>query len=112
MFCFPPGSLGVITVRLEFSPSLVPLVGSNITGVVLWLPLLVVSMTCVDTSEVLPDLFSMMTGVVDCANISVVCDDIAPEVVSMVVEGGFVGLTSSHVTLTSHFPPAGRTRYT
>ena len=67
-------------------------------------------MTCfVDTSEVLVELFSMMTWVV--ANISVVCDDIAPEVVSMVVEGGFVGLTSLHVTLTSPFPPAGNTRY-
>ena len=42
-------------------------------------------MTCVDTSEVLFELFSMMTWVV--ANISVVCDDIAPDVVSMVVEG-------------------------
>ena len=68
-------------------------------------------MTCVEISEILPDLFSMMTGVVDCANISVVCDDIAPEVVSMDVEGGFVGLTSSHVTLTSPFPPAGRAKH-
>jgi hypothetical protein len=66
-------------------------------------------MTCVDTSEVLFELFSMMTWVV--ANISVVCDDIAPDVVSMVVEGGFVGLTSSHVTLTSPVLPAGKTRY-
>jgi hypothetical protein len=66
-------------------------------------------MTCVDTSEVLFELFSMMTWVV--ANISVVCDDIAPDVVSMVVEGGFVGLTASHVTLTSPFLPAVNTRY-
>lgn len=45
------------------------------------------------------------------ANKSVVCDDIKPEVVSMVVEGGFVGLASSHVRLTNPFPPAGKTRY-
>jgi hypothetical protein len=51
----------------------------------------------------------MMTWVV--ADTSVVCDDIAPDVVSIVVEGGFVGLTSPHVTLTSPFPPAGNTRY-
>jgi len=107
MFCIPPGSLGVITVRLEFSPELVPLVGSNIAGVVLGLlPLLVVSTTCVDTSEGFFELFSVMTWVV--ANISVVCDDITPEVV---VEGGYVRLTSSHVTLTSSFPPAGKTKY-
>jgi hypothetical protein len=40
-----------------------------------------------------------------------ICFSIAPDVVSMVVEGGFVGLTSSHVTLTSPVLPAGKTRY-
>jgi hypothetical protein len=29
----------------------------------------------------------------------------------MVVEGGDVGVTSVHVTLTSPFPPAGKTKY-
>ena len=92
MFCIPPGSLGVITVRLEFSPALVPLVVSNITGVVIGLPLLVVSITCVDNSKVLFELFSMMFRV-DFTIKSVVCHDITPEVVSMVVEGGDVGMT-------------------
>ena len=68
------------------------------------------SLTFVDTSEVLSELRSMMF-VVDCTIKSVVCNDITAEVVSMVVEGGDVGLTSVHVTLTSSFPPAGKTKY-
>jgi hypothetical protein len=92
VFCIPPGSLGVITERLEFSPVLVPPVVSNITGVVIGLPLLVVSIACVDNSKVLFELFSMMFGV-DFTIKSVVCDTITPEVVSMVVEGGDVGIT-------------------
>jgi hypothetical protein len=51
-----------------------------------------VSITCVDNSKVLFELFSMMFGV-DFTIKSVVCDDITPEVVSMVVEGGDVGMT-------------------
>ena len=74
------------------------------------LPLLLVSLTCVDTSEVLSELRSMMF-VVDCTIKFVVCNDITPDVVSMVVEGGDVGVTSVHVTLTSPFPPAGKTKY-
>jgi len=52
-----------------------------------------------------------MMFVIDCTIESVVCNDITPEVVSMVVEGGDVGVTSVHVTLTSPFPPAGKTKY-
>ena len=74
------------------------------------LPLLLVSLTCVDTSEVLSELRPMMF-VVDCTITSVVCNDITSEVVSMVVEGGDVGVTSVHVTLTSPSPPAGKTKY-
>jgi hypothetical protein len=51
-----------------------------------------------------------MMFVIDCTITSVVCKDITPEVVSMVVEGGDVGVTSVHVTLTSPFPPAGKTK--
>jgi hypothetical protein len=74
------------------------------------LPLLLVSLTCVDTSEVLSELRSMMF-VVDCTIKFVVGNDITPHVVSMVVEGGDVGVTSVHVTLTIPFPPAGKTKY-
>jgi hypothetical protein len=74
------------------------------------LPLLLVSLTCVDTSEVLSELRSMMF-VVDWTIKSVVCNDITPDVVSMVVEGGDVGVTSVHVTLTSPCSAAGKTKY-
>jgi hypothetical protein len=73
------------------------------------LPLLLVSLTCVDNSEVLFELRSMMF-VVDCTIKSVVCN-ITPEVVSMVVEGGDVWVTSVHVTLTSPCSAAGKTKY-
>jgi hypothetical protein len=46
----------------------------------------------VDNSKVLFEFFSMMFGV-DFTIKSVACDDITPEVVSMVVEGGDVGMT-------------------
>ena len=68
------------------------MVGSTITGVVIGLPLLVVCIACVDNSKVLFELFSMMFGV-DFTIKSVVCDDITPKVVSMVVEGRDVGMT-------------------